>query len=218
MRLPCWLRTAERLHLARLLRSARYDTRYLPATERASDDDGLRMLAVAVHAKRYDFGLRRMPPDRSVLIEDLPFNAMLAAANQSLETIAPRARRNRRPVAACAASDAPKPRSRRCGTNRSGSVLLAGRGDRRSRSRSPTVATFLPLWSGAPSRPRADRARSGGCSRPPSGTGPTVPVPSVPVDAPEFQESRYWKGPTWVNTNWMIIEGLRRYGYDDLAR
>ena len=30
-RMPWWLRAAERLHLARLLRSLRYDTRYLPA-------------------------------------------------------------------------------------------------------------------------------------------------------------------------------------------
>ena len=33
----------------------------------------------------------------------------------------------------------------------------------------------------------------------------------------DFQASRYWKGPTWVNTNWMIIEGLRRYGHVDLG-
>jgi glycogen debranching enzyme len=24
---------------------------------------------------------------------------------------------------------------------------------------------------------------------------------------------RYWQGPTWVNTNWLIIEGLLRYGF-----
>ena len=55
--MPVWLRTAQRLHLARLLRRIRYDTRLLPAAERATDDDGLRMLALAVHAKRYSFEL-----------------------------------------------------------------------------------------------------------------------------------------------------------------
>ena len=47
MRLPWWVRAAEKLRLASLLRSLRYDTRQLPASERASDDDGLRMLALA---------------------------------------------------------------------------------------------------------------------------------------------------------------------------
>ena len=36
MRMPWWLRVAERLRLAPLLRSLRYDTRQLPASERAS--------------------------------------------------------------------------------------------------------------------------------------------------------------------------------------
>jgi glycogen debranching enzyme len=30
----------------------------------------------------------------------------------------------------------------------------------------------------------------------------------VPLDASEFEETRYWKGPTWVNANWIIIQGL----------
>jgi glycogen debranching enzyme len=42
-------------------------------------------------------------------------------------------------------------------------------------------------------------------------------VPSVPIDGPEFQEAGYWKGPTWVNMSWVIVEGLREYGRDELA-
>jgi hypothetical protein len=42
MTLPAWLRAAQRLHLARLLRRLRYDTRQLPRAERATDDDGFR--------------------------------------------------------------------------------------------------------------------------------------------------------------------------------
>jgi glycogen debranching enzyme len=30
-------------------------------------------------------------------------------------------------------------------------------------------------------------------------------------------ERRYWQGPTWINTNWLIIDGLRRYGFHDHA-
>jgi neutral trehalase len=79
----------------------------------------------------------------------------------------------------------------------------------------PTIATFLPLWAGLPSRPRAERliARL----RRPTGFWPRFPVPSVPLDAPEFREAGYWKGPTWINMNWIIAEGLHEYGYDELA-
>jgi len=29
--------------------------------------------------------------------------------------------------------------------------------------------------------------------------------------------NRYWQGPTWINTNWLIIDGLKRYGFHDHA-
>ena len=37
------------------------------------------------------------------------------------------------------------------------------------------------------------------------------------MGAVDFQEHRYWKGPTWVNTNWAIIEGLRYQGHPEPA-
>ena len=88
MPMPWWLRVASALRLARILRRLRYDTRHLPALERPSDDDGLRMLALAVLAKKHRFDLHRLPPTRSVLIEDLAFNALLIVANRALEAVA----------------------------------------------------------------------------------------------------------------------------------
>ncbi len=46
------------------------------------------------------------------------------------------------------------------------------------------------------------------------------PVPSVPRNSRHFRPGaqRYlWRGPTWINTNWLIIEGLKRHGYNELA-
>jgi glycogen debranching enzyme len=42
-------------------------------------------------------------------------------------------------------------------------------------------------------------------------------VPSVPLNSPWFQATGYWQGPTWFNTNWLIIDGLKRYGYREHA-
>ena len=53
--------------------------------------------------------------------------------------------------------------------------------------------------------------------RDPSQYWPTYPVPSVPLNAAQFEELRYWKGPTWLNTNWIIIEGLNAHGETELA-
>lgn len=44
------------------------------------------------------------------------------------------------------------------------------------------------------------------------------PIPTVALNDPKFDASRMWRGPTWVNINYLFIEGLVRSGYDDLAR
>jgi neutral trehalase len=34
---------------------------------------------------------------------------------------------------------------------------------------------------------------------------------------PEMDLDRYWRGPVWMNVNWLLVDGLRRYGATDLA-
>lgn len=51
------------------------------------------------------------------------------------------------------------------------------------------------------------------------------PVPSVSKDEPHYvptDTSWYkikliWRGPTWINTNWFIVKGLRRHGHHAIA-
>ena len=47
---------------------------------------------------------------------------------------------------------------------------------------------------------------------------PRYPVPTVALDDPKFDALQMWRGPTWVNVNYLLIEGLQRTGYVDLAR
>lgn len=43
------------------------------------------------------------------------------------------------------------------------------------------------------------------------------PVPTVALDDPKFDANQMWRGPTWININYLLIEGLRRSGYTDLS-
>lgn len=47
---------------------------------------------------------------------------------------------------------------------------------------------------------------------------PRYPVPSVALDDPKYDPRAMWRGPTWVNVNYLLIEGLQLSGYPDLAR
>ena len=42
-------------------------------------------------------------------------------------------------------------------------------------------------------------------------------VPSFDLKDAGFDERRYWRGPVWINTNWLLWSGLRQHGHMDLA-
>lgn len=44
------------------------------------------------------------------------------------------------------------------------------------------------------------------------------PLPTVALDDPKFEPLVMWRGPAWVNVNYLLIEGLQRNGYLDVAR
>jgi len=41
--------------------------------------------------------------------------------------------------------------------------------------------------------------------------------PSYSANSADFDPKKYWRGPIWPNVNWLLYQGLKRYGFDDLA-
>ncbi len=46
---------------------------------------------------------------------------------------------------------------------------------------------------------------------------PRYPVPSVALNDPKYDPINMWRGPTWVNINYLLIEGLQKAGYPEIA-
>ncbi len=44
------------------------------------------------------------------------------------------------------------------------------------------------------------------------------PLPTVAKNDPKYSPQQMWRGPTWVNVNYMLIEGLERSGRPELAK
>ena len=77
-----------------------------------------------------------------------------------------------------------------------------------------TIASLFPLFAGVPDPDRARVIRDHVMS--PEEFNTKMPLPSVARDDPRFEKD-CWRGPIWLNTAYMVVVGLERYGYNDEA-
>jgi glycogen debranching enzyme len=169
------------------------------------------MLDLAYRARRHDFALARLPVDRSLQVQDVSFNALLVIANRDLTAIARDAGVPIEPALRERFDAAPEALET-LWSEEHGTYCARHAVTGRTLG-PPTIAAFTMLAAGTHTERLAglvDRLRN-------DAWWPAHPVPSIATDAPEFDPRRYWAGPTWVNTNWIVIEGLRHRGETALA-
>jgi putative isomerase len=78
-----------------------------------------------------------------------------------------------------------------------------------------TPFNLYPLWTGRLPPPITQRLISHLTN--PQEFWTSYPIPSVARSDPHYTPEQMWRGPTWVNINYLFIEGLARSGHADLA-
>jgi hypothetical protein len=81
-------------------------------------------------------------------------------------------------------------------------------------------ATFAPLFAGLATPAQAARLVAEHFDNPAEyapDANSRFMLPSVAKDEHGYSPRRYWCGPVWIQMNWIVAEGLRRYGYDAQA-
>ena len=96
-----------------------------------------------------------------------------------------------------------------------------GTRDVRADRRTPedTILAFTPLLDPALPRPLVGaivELLGSPCFHPAEAVEHYL-VPTYDLRAPGFDPRRYWRGPVWINTDWLLWLGLRQHGVDDLA-
>lgn len=80
--------------------------------------------------------------------------------------------------------------------------------------RRTTVTPFalMPLLTGR--LPEPVKAALAAQLADPAALGAPFPLPTVGFSEPEFHQNRMWRGPVWLNVNWLVVQGLLRSGLE----
>ncbi|HSW66343.1 MAG TPA: trehalase family glycosidase [Bacillota bacterium] len=211
--LPWWIRVLQATHLDVVVGWFRRDSHVEPRGKRYSTVDALTMFDAQRRLKRKSYNIQHILDHSLFAIEDLAFNSIFIRANQHLLDIARSIR-----------ADVPPELAERIALSQKTFEELWDPYTASYYSRDfithrllkePSVASLLPLYAGCISKERAEVLVKSLENE--HTFGPAYPVPSTPLNSPWFKPDGYWQGPTWFNTNWLVIDGLRRYGYKDHA-
>lgn len=215
---PRWLHLFEQIQPEALPEFQRGDTRYVAATERPNRTEYERFIYLIDVFRKRKYAPKELLADSPFLAQDVLFNAILHRADEDLRALAMSVGEPTHEI------DSWLNRVRSSFQARfwDDSAGLYYDYDLRAGQPIPvnTACTFLPLFGGLPSEEQARRlVEEHLLNREEYALGGEVRhwVTTTAKTEPTWEARRYWRGPVWVIMNWLIIEGLQRYGYDDLA-
>lgn len=206
--LPLWIKAVKSFGLVGMFDLIRKNTKFLPANERLDTVDALSYYTIARRLKRKRYDTRQILRHAQLNLEDLAFNSILIRANTLLTEIAQEI--NEELPGWLWGRMKKAPHALELLWSEVHQQYFSRNFDTFELVNEPSIATFLPLYAGTISKHRAASLVELLTSRK---YWTTYPVPTVPRNSKYFQPHRYWQGPTWLNTNWLIIDGLERYGY-----
>ena len=211
---PTWIALIDKLGLENAINLVRRDTKKIPPEQRMLNVDALMTWDSVLRLRRKHYDINKILHRSLFAIEDVGFNAIFVRNNTILQEIADQVRQKIDPELEERINQS---------KNALEELWLDDFGVYFSRDfltnqliSIPTVASLLPLYAGTIDQARAKLLVKILFTS--TAFWLNYPVPSVPKNSRFFDSNRYWQGPTWVNTNWLLIDGLKRMGFQTEAQ
>ncbi len=207
--LSWWIRSIKQVHGDKLIDLFRRDTRKVPLKERFDTIEVLALFDIERRLRRKNYDIERILDHSMFAIEDVAFNSILVRNNTLLAQIA-KSIKEKLPGDLEESMKQSSSAFEQLWDQENGSYYSRDFITHRL-LKQPSISSMLALYSGAVPPDRAKvllkslAAQAQYASR--------YPIPTVPLNSEWFRADNYWQGPSWVNINWLIIDGLKRYGF-----
>ncbi len=211
--LPWWIRVLQTTRLDWLVSITRRDTRRVPLRQRDSTIEALALFDAQRRLRRKSYDIDRILDHSLFAIEDLMFNSVLIRNNTLLRDIA-KSLRTELPTELLESMQKAEKTLEELWDPYTSSYYSRDFVTHKF-LKEPSIATLMPLYAGTISAERAAALVKDLENE--HMFGPAYPVPSTPLNSTWFNAERYWQGPVWFSTNWLVADGLKRYGYRDHA-
>ncbi|MFQ5975963.1 MAG: amylo-alpha-1,6-glucosidase [Candidatus Hydrothermarchaeales archaeon] len=189
----------------------------IPAEQRPGDEDYDRYISLLELFKKHDYHEASILEECPFLIQDTLVNAILVNANHDLAQIGE-----------ILGIDTSEIKDWEKKTKKAMNRKLWHRGhgiyddyDLKADSmiEIDTATGFTPMYAGIPSKSQAQRLydyldSNSFCH---IHNNRCFSVPNYNMEGEYFEPVNYWRGPIWININWMLQQGLQRYGFNDKA-
>tara|TARA_R110002049_G_scaffold616_7_gene3554 strand:- start:14584 stop:15888 length:1305 start_codon:yes stop_codon:yes gene_type:complete len=194
----------------------RRDTTHVDASERPSKREYDHYLHIIEIAKANNYSDEKIAELSPFLVQDPLFNAMLIKSNESLIKLYQEIGGNADKIDQLKKwqKKSIKSFNNKLFDNELGAYIHY---DLRNEKplRYLTSSSFAPLFANIPSQERADKMVKVMIDK--FGGEHQYLCASFDPDSNRFNPKKYWRGPVWVNLNWMLFYGLKNYGYNDIS-
>jgi hypothetical protein len=217
---PRWIGPLARVKVPTSLEYTRLDDTHVPADQRPSSADYDRFIYLVNLARDLNYEQNKIVHSSPFLVQDVMFNAILHHADECLLELARIVNESGEEIKKWMQATRDAFQSRLW--SEADALYLDYDLREKSSVRQNTIAGFMPLYAQLASKEQAkllvEKHLLNQNEYAPDKKHTVFFTPTTSKNNEYFDPVKYWRGPIWVNTNWLLFEGLRRYGdYRDLA-
>lgn len=192
----------------------RTDNQHADADDRPSDDKYDCYVYLIDFFRQRDYDEQKIWEDGCpFLVQDILFNSLLCRAGRDMAQIAEWLGKDPEPFQKQARKTANAINKKMW--NEEDGIYIDYDLGRDEKINIHMLSGFMPLFADVPSPVRAEKIfnylnSKSFCEL----SDNCLAVPSYDRQLPEYSSDKYWRGPIWINMNWMLYKGLARYGHN----